>query len=116
MSARRVQEASRASQEQSSRDFASISDVFIDRFLFGYSEVFLGARDARSDPSSAPPRLSNIAGARRGFLLLLLRCCLEIFETFSRYGTRPKRSQLKPPGEPAQRASKGISDPTGLLC
>ena len=75
-----------------------------------------GRARARSARARAHPRLSNIAGARLGFLLLLLRCCLEMFETFSRYGTRPKRSQLKPPGEPAQRASKGISDPTGLLC
>ena len=40
-----------------------------------------------------------------------------VFLNFSR--TRPKRSQLQPPGEAAQRPSKGISDlhdDTRLLC
>ena len=51
------------------------------------------------------------SGASCRLLLAFRRLLsLEVFETCLSQGARPKRSQLQPPGEPAQRASKGISD------
>ena len=92
----RAQEAPRASQEQSSREILLVFPMFLwtvfclDVLGFSWAHAMLeaippqsGRARARSARARAHPRLSNIAGARLGFLLLLLRCCLEMFETFS---------------------------------
>ena len=89
---RRLQEPPRSNLREILLVFSTFSStVFCVEILgFPWTHAMLEAippqsdrARARSARARAHPRLSNIAGARQGFLLLLLRCCLEMFETFS---------------------------------